>query len=336
MIPRSKRAWSPEYKKGPLGFPVIDISVSCTDGSYHSVNSSDLAFRTAARIGVEALPQCQPVLLEPIHVVEIVCPNDATAKINAILSAQRPDPGLQHHDNWPGWDFLRATMPEAEIGDLVADAPRPPPAPAAPAVRPHGRAPARRRPDHRRAPRRGVRYTGIMPLEPGGMIPGRPVTPVDLSLKMKRLTQWLDGQRRPPLTTRNTRQTMTTSRYRVSPFFFFFFFFFVFVFFGGAFFFLHVFCSTTKFRLALVKMMPSPTVHAGAGARLVERDRLPPITVEAAVAAHLDDLLGVRRRGARIGQRPPKLWPSMVFSTTPCRVDGGSMPISSTASGARR
>src|SRR4029077_16171645 len=58
--------------RGPLGFPVVDVQVTLTDGSYHSVDSSDLAFRTAARIGVsEGLPQCQPVLLEPIYVVEI-------------------------------------------------------------------------------------------------------------------------------------------------------------------------------------------------------------------------------------------------------------------------
>ncbi|MBT1510866.1 elongation factor G [Bradyrhizobium sp. SRL28] len=109
--------------KGPLGFPVIDLHVTLTDGSYHSVDSSDLAFRTAARIGMsEALPQCQPVLLEPIHVVEIVCPNDATAKINAILSARRGQIlGFDTRDNWPGWDCVRATMPEAEIGDLIVE-----------------------------------------------------------------------------------------------------------------------------------------------------------------------------------------------------------------------
>src|SRR5207237_1581519 len=75
--------------RGPLGFPVTDLVVTLTDGSYHSVDSSDLAFRTAARIGLtEGLPQCQPVLLEPIHVVEIVCPTDATAKIHALLSGR--------------------------------------------------------------------------------------------------------------------------------------------------------------------------------------------------------------------------------------------------------
>jgi elongation factor G len=110
-------------QRGPLGFPVMDVHVTLTDGSYHSVDSSDLAFRTAARIGVsEALPQCQPVLLEPIHMVEIVCPNDATAKINAILSARRGQIlGFDTREGWPGWDCVRATMPEAEIGDLIVE-----------------------------------------------------------------------------------------------------------------------------------------------------------------------------------------------------------------------
>lgn len=110
-------------QRGPLGFPVIDVHVTLTDGSYHSVDLSDLAFRTAARIGLsEALPHCQPVLLEPIHVVEIVCPNDATAKINAILSARRGQIlGFDTREGWPGWDCVRATMPEAEIGDLIVE-----------------------------------------------------------------------------------------------------------------------------------------------------------------------------------------------------------------------
>ena len=70
----------------------------------------------------EALPQCQPVLLEPIHMVEIVCPTEATAKINAILSARRGQIlGFDTRDNWPGWDCVRATMPEAEIGDLIVE-----------------------------------------------------------------------------------------------------------------------------------------------------------------------------------------------------------------------
>jgi elongation factor G len=109
--------------RGPLGFPVIDLQVTLTDGSYHSVDSSDLAFRTAARVGVsEGLPQCQPVLLEPIHTVEIVCPTEATAKINAILSARRGQIlGFDTREGWPGWDCVRAMMPEAEIGELIVE-----------------------------------------------------------------------------------------------------------------------------------------------------------------------------------------------------------------------
>jgi elongation factor G len=110
-------------KQGPLGFPVVDIAVTLTDGSYHSVDSSDMAFRTAGRIGVaEALPQCQPVLLEPIHLVEIVCPMDATAKMNAILPARRGQIlGFEAREGWPGWDLVRAMIPEAAIGDLIIE-----------------------------------------------------------------------------------------------------------------------------------------------------------------------------------------------------------------------
>jgi elongation factor G len=109
--------------RGPLGFPVVDVKVTLTDGSYHSVDSSDQAFRTAARIGVsEALPHCQSVLLEPIHAVEIVCPNEATAKINAILSGRRGQIlGFDTREGWAGWDVVRAQLPEAEIGDLIVE-----------------------------------------------------------------------------------------------------------------------------------------------------------------------------------------------------------------------
>ena len=108
---------------GPLGFPVVDLHVSLIDGSYHTVDSSDMAFRTAGRIGiVEGLPQCQPVLLEPIHLVEIVCPTDASAKINALLSGRRGQIlGFDTREGWDGWDVVRAKMPEAEIGDLIVE-----------------------------------------------------------------------------------------------------------------------------------------------------------------------------------------------------------------------
>ncbi|MGE0563083.1 MAG: elongation factor G [Pseudolabrys sp.] len=122
-IPSVEEGVLDALKHGPLGFPVVDLHVALTDGSYHTVDSSDMAFRIAGRIGiVEGLPQCQPVLLEPIHLVEIVCPNDATAKINAILSGRRGQIlGFDTREGWPGWDCVRAQMPEAEIGDLIIE-----------------------------------------------------------------------------------------------------------------------------------------------------------------------------------------------------------------------
>jgi elongation factor G len=110
-------------KSGPLGFQVVDIAATLIDGSYHTVDSSDMAFRAAGRIGiVEALPQCQPVLLEPIYTVDLVCPSEATAKINAILSGRRGQIlGFDTREGWVGWDVVKAMMPEAEIGDLIVE-----------------------------------------------------------------------------------------------------------------------------------------------------------------------------------------------------------------------
>jgi elongation factor G len=122
-IPSVEEGVIDSLKHGPLGFPVVDLHVALIDGSYHTVDSSDMAFRTAGRIGMtEGLPQCQPVLLEPIHLVEIVCPTDATAKINALLSGRRGQIlGFDTREGWGGWDTVRAKMPEAEIGDLIVE-----------------------------------------------------------------------------------------------------------------------------------------------------------------------------------------------------------------------
>jgi elongation factor G len=122
-IPSVEEGVIDALKHGPLGFPVVDLSVALIDGSYHTVDSSDMAFRTAGRIGiVEGLPQCQPVLLEPIHLVEIVCPTDAAAKINALMSSRRGQIlGFDTREGWDGWDVVRAKMPEAEIGDLIVE-----------------------------------------------------------------------------------------------------------------------------------------------------------------------------------------------------------------------
>jgi elongation factor G len=108
---------------GPLGFPVVDVSVTLTDGSYHSVDSSDMAFRAAAQVAMkEGMPNCSPVLLEPVLDITVYCPSDATARINGIVSARRGQIlGTDSREGWPGWDQVRALMPEAEVGDLIVE-----------------------------------------------------------------------------------------------------------------------------------------------------------------------------------------------------------------------
>jgi elongation factor G len=113
-----------EYlKSGPLGFPVVDVSVTLTDGSYHSVDSSDAAFQTAARIGMqEGMPECSPVLLEPIMHVKIHVPSDATAKVNGVVSGRRGQLlGFDVRAGWNGWDTVEAEMPQVEMGNLIID-----------------------------------------------------------------------------------------------------------------------------------------------------------------------------------------------------------------------
>ncbi|MGB6923841.1 MAG: elongation factor G [Methyloceanibacter sp.] len=108
---------------GPLGFEVVDVAVCLIDGSYHSVDSSDMAFRQAGRLAMsEGMPQCQPVLLEPVMAVEIAVPSDATARINGIVSSRRGQIlGFDARPGWPGWDLVEVHLPESEIQNLIVE-----------------------------------------------------------------------------------------------------------------------------------------------------------------------------------------------------------------------
>jgi elongation factor G len=110
-------------KAGPLGFPVVDVAVTLTDGSYHSVDSSDMAFRQAGRLAMsEGMSKCSPVLLEPIMAVEVAIPSEATARINGIISQRRGQIlGFDGRDGWPGWDCVVAHIPAAEMDDLIVE-----------------------------------------------------------------------------------------------------------------------------------------------------------------------------------------------------------------------
>jgi elongation factor G len=122
-IPAVEEGVRDALKKGPLGFPVVDVSVTLTDGSYHTVDSSDQAFHTAGAIGVrEALPNCQPVLLEPVLAVDIEVPNEATSRVTGIVSGRRGQIlGFEPKTGLDGWDVVKAEIPEAEMRNLIVE-----------------------------------------------------------------------------------------------------------------------------------------------------------------------------------------------------------------------
>ena len=109
--------------KGPLGFEVVDVAVTLVDGSYHSVDSSELAFRLAGRLAMqEALSGAQPHLLEPMHKLTVVCPSSATSRITSAIAGRRGQMlGMAPRDGWTGWDRIDALLPEAELGGLEAE-----------------------------------------------------------------------------------------------------------------------------------------------------------------------------------------------------------------------
>jgi elongation factor G len=110
-------------KSGPLGFPVVDIAVNLADGSYHTVDSSDMAFQLAGKLAMrEGMEQCNPVLLEPIMKVAIYTPSDSTAKITALIPQRRGRIlGYDARPDWPGWDQVDALIPQADMGDLIIE-----------------------------------------------------------------------------------------------------------------------------------------------------------------------------------------------------------------------
>jgi elongation factor G len=111
-------------KQGPLGFPVVDLSVTLYFGSYHDVDSSEMAFKTAARIGMqEGLPKCNPVLLEPILELQISVPSEHTAKAQRMITGHRAGQilGFDAKPGWTGWDVVNAYLPQSEMNDVIVE-----------------------------------------------------------------------------------------------------------------------------------------------------------------------------------------------------------------------
>ncbi|NCJ05316.1 elongation factor G [Synechococcales cyanobacterium C] len=109
--------------QGMWGFPVVDIAVTLTNGSYHNVDSSEQAFKQAARIAMQSgLPNCDPILLEPIARVTLSAPAEFTANMLRLINNRRGQVlGYEPKAQWPGWDQVSAYLPMAEMQDLIIE-----------------------------------------------------------------------------------------------------------------------------------------------------------------------------------------------------------------------
>ncbi|NHC35700.1 elongation factor G [Scytonema millei] len=108
---------------GPLGFPVVDVAVTLTNGSYHTVDSSEQAFKQAARLAMQTgMTQCEPTLLEPIASVEVNTPSEFTSKVMQLVSGRRGQIlGYEGRSDWSGWDKLTAYLPQAEMQNFIVE-----------------------------------------------------------------------------------------------------------------------------------------------------------------------------------------------------------------------
>ncbi|MBK8159346.1 MAG: elongation factor G [Rhodospirillaceae bacterium] len=109
--------------RGPLGFPVVDVAVALFDGQFHAVDSSDMAFKTVARQAMqEALPQCGPILLEPIFSVEVSAPAEFTARVHNLVTGRRGQIlSFQAKEDWTGWEVVQALVPQSELHDMIIE-----------------------------------------------------------------------------------------------------------------------------------------------------------------------------------------------------------------------
>jgi elongation factor G len=118
-IPGVEKGLNSVMTSGPLaGFPMVDIKVELTDGAYHEVDSSAIAFEIAARMGFrEALQKGNPILLEPIMKVEVVTPEEFTGSVIGDLNSRRGQ--IQGQDMRGNANVVNAFVPLANMFSYV-------------------------------------------------------------------------------------------------------------------------------------------------------------------------------------------------------------------------
>lgn len=122
-IPAVEKGVRAYMEQGPNGHQMVDVAVTLTDGGHHNVDSSDQAFQRAAIKAMnEAIPACQPIVLEPVARVVLSVPSEFTPKVQQIVARRRGRIlGFDAKPDWAGWDEVQAMMPQAELGDVITE-----------------------------------------------------------------------------------------------------------------------------------------------------------------------------------------------------------------------
>jgi len=120
-IPSVDAGCQEAMQAGPLaGYPLVDVQVTLTDGAYHDVDSSELAFKIAGIAGFrEAAKLAGPVLLEPVMSVEVVTPEDFMGDVIGDLNSRRGQ--IQSMDERSGARVVKAVVPLSEMFGYVGD-----------------------------------------------------------------------------------------------------------------------------------------------------------------------------------------------------------------------
>jgi elongation factor G len=120
FIPAVEKGLRDNINKGVLaGFPVVGLTAKLHDGSYHAVDSSEMAFKTAARIAFKKLIDASPVLLEPIYHVEVLVPDEYMGDVIGDMNKRRGRiAGMNQVD---GLQQVVAEVPQSEMFKYATD-----------------------------------------------------------------------------------------------------------------------------------------------------------------------------------------------------------------------
>jgi elongation factor G len=122
FFPAVEKGLRESIQRGVLaGYPIVNLKATLVDGSYHPVDSSEMAFKTAASLAYKAgLPQASPVLLEPIGLLKVTVPETNTGDIMGDLN-KRGGRVLGMNPAEPGWQTIEAEIPMGSMTSYAID-----------------------------------------------------------------------------------------------------------------------------------------------------------------------------------------------------------------------